>query len=174
MLVVSSSFAVTTKPVSGKNHLDSGYSALKLFLEDEQHLTTIRRIKAVITFEGISESTTKLIDDIADLSTTALEELEELAPAKPSIKFVAFSDDLIGKSTLDSLRLTTAKEFLLNNDTFEKDLLISQTQILRVISHLAAELAEKETHKKRKKWLEQLATKYEAFYVLVNKRIVLA
>ena len=173
MPVVSSSTVDTPVIDTTENHLNAGYSTLKLLLEDEQHLTTIRRVKAVITFGGISESSIKLIDDIADLSTTALEELETLTPLKPTISFVEFSGDLIGKATLDSLRMTAAKEFLFDNDNFEKNLLISQAQVLRVISHLAAELAEKESSVKRKVWLNQLAKKYENFYGLVYGRIAL-
>ena len=104
---------------SHKNtRIDTGYTALKLFLEDEQHLTTIRRVKTVITFDGISDKSTKLIDDIADTSGQALDELEKLAAAKPVIKFEEFSDESIGKATLDSLRMETAKEFLLYTDDF--------------------------------------------------------
>ena len=172
--VVSSSYVDTPGIEASENRLNSGYSTLKLLLEDEQHLTTIRRIKAVIAFGGISEPSIKLIDDIADLSTAALGELETLVPLKPPISFVEFSDELIGKATLDSLRMTTAKEFLLENDNFEKNLLISQAQVLRVISHLATELAESESSAERKIWLNQLAQKYGAFYDLVYERVTLA
>jgi hypothetical protein len=160
----------------GANHdntgnIDSGYSALKLFLQDEQHLTFIRRVKTVITFEGISEISTELIDDIADSSEQALEELDRLAAMKPDIVFMEFSEESIGKATLDSMRIATAKEFLLDNDNFEKSLLLSQSQILRVISHLAVQLEEKETNAKRKAWLSELAQRYEKYYQLVIARI---
>ena len=157
---------------SHKNtRIDTGYTALKLFLEDEQHLTTIRRVKTVITFDGISDKSTKLIDDIADTSGQALDELEKLAAAKPVIKFEEFSDESIGKATLDSLRMETAKEFLLYTDDFEKSLLLSQSQILRVISHLAKQLEEKETNSERKAWLHKLAVRYEHYYQQVYARI---
>ncbi len=172
-LITSSSYAITPKPDPVKNNLSSGYSALRLFLEDEQHLTTIRRIKAVIAFGGISDDSIQLIDDIADLSTTTLEELETFALHKPAVSFVEFSDDAIGKATLDSLRMTISKEFLFNNDNFEKNLLVSQAQVLRVISHLAAELAEQEPEIKRKSWLKQVSMQFESFYVLVYERITL-
>jgi hypothetical protein len=164
-------------PVIGANSRDAsrdlvtGYTVLKLFLEDEQYLSSIRRVKTVITFEGISESSTLLIDDIADTSEQALEELEKLATATPAIVFEDFSEESIGKSTLDSLRMTTAREFLLDSDEFEKNLLLSQSQILRVISHLAEELAEKETNGKRKAWLDKLAERYESYYQQVYLRL---
>jgi hypothetical protein len=147
---------------------------LRLLLEDEQHLTTIRRIKAILMLEGISEPSRKLIDDIAGLSSTALEELDALAPHKPSIHFVEFSDELIGKATLDSLRMTAAKEFLLDNDNFEKNLLISQAQVLRVVAHLATELADKEVNAKRREWLSKLSGEYTNLYNLVYRRIALS
>lgn len=172
-LITSSSYAIAPKPGAVENHLNSGYSVLKLFLEDEQHLTTIRRIKAIIRFGGISEASTNLVDSIADTSETFLDELEALRPLKPAINFVEFSDGRIGKSTYDSLRMTTAKEFLFDNHSFEKNLLISQAQILRVISHLAAELADKEPEMKRKVLLQQIARQYEDFYMLVYARITL-
>ena len=151
--------------------IDSGYSALKLFLEDEQHLTTLRRVKLVLAFEGISDQSTRLVDEIADTSEQALDDLEKFAAARPTIVFEEFSDDSIGKATFDSLRIATAKELLLETDDFEKDLLLSQSNILRVISHLAKQLEEKETNAKRKAWLNKLAVRYEKYYQQVYARI---
>jgi len=163
-LVFTTNHAVGAKNQQANNSINSGYSALKLFLQDEQHLTTIRRAKTLITFRGISDKSKKLIDEIADSSETALEELEKLAAAKPVIVFKKFSDESIGKATFDSLRLATAKEFLFETEDFEKNLLISQSQILRVISHLSKELEEKETNTKRKAWLHELSKRYEKYY----------
>lgn len=151
----------------------NGYSALKLFLEDQQYLTIIRRTKMVITFSTISDNSTELIDNIASTSESALEEMEKLQDAKPKIVFVEFSDNMIGKATFDSLRMTEGKEFLFDSD-FEKNLLLSQLKVLRVISHLALQLEEKETNAKRKKWLNKLATHYENYYQKVNARILIA
>ena len=154
--------------------VDAGYSALKLFLGDEQHLTTIRWVKTIITFDGISDHSKQLIDVIADSSEQALDDLEQLAMLKPAIVFEEFPDESIGKATLDSLRIGTAKEFLLYTDDFEKSLLISQSQILPVIIHLARQLAEKETSSKRKAWLERLASRYEQFYQQVYAQLSIA
>lgn len=149
----------------------AGYSALKLFLEDEQHLTTIRRAKMIITFSGISEHSTKLVDDIAETSSLAVEKLEKLSKSEPAFNFVEFSDETVAKATIDSLRMTTAEEFLFAGDEFEKDLLLSQLKILRVISHLALQLEEKETSVERKAWLKKLADRYELYYQKVNAGI---
>lgn len=171
VVVVTGNPAIGARHQQAGNTVDAGYSALKLFLEDEQHLTTIRRIKLVLAFESISGKSKKLIDEIADSSEQALEDLEKLATAKPVIVFEEFSDESIGKATLDSMRIATAKEFLFESDDFEKDLLISQSQILRVISHLAKQLEEKETNAKRKAWLNKLAIRYEKYYQQVYARI---
>ena len=154
--------------------VDAGYSALKLFLEDEQHLTKIRWVKTIITFEGISDRSKKLVDEIADSSEQALEDLELLAMLKPAIVFEEFPDESIGKATLDSLRMETAREFLLYTDDFEKSLLISQSQILPVISHLARKLEEKEINNERKAWLQKLASRYENYYQQIYARIGVA
>jgi len=169
--VVTCSTANGASHKAAANTVDHGYSALKLFLEDEQHLTTIRRVKTVLTFEGISRGSKNLIDEIADTSAQALDQLDKLAASKPAIVFVDFSNDSIGKATLDSLRIATAKEFLFKTDDFEKNLLLSQSQILRVISHLAKQLEEKETNAKRKAWLRKLSKRYEKYYQLVFARI---
>ncbi len=170
--VIADNPLVSASNRSANSHLSSGYSALKLFLEDEEHLTAIRRTKMVITFSDISEDSKKLIDEISSASEQALEEMETLAAAKPQIKLKAFSDDQIGKATFDSLRMTAGKEFLfIDADDFEKSLLISQLKVLRVISHLALELEEKETNKKRKKWLNNLAVRYENYYQKIIARI---
>ena len=179
--ILISFFVIADNPlVSASNRtatssVSTGYSALKLFLEDEEHLTTIRRTKMVITFSSISDGSSKLIDDIASSSETALEELEKLASVKPRIKLIEFSDDQIGKATFDALRTTAGKEFLfVDAEDFEKNLLVSQLKVLRVISHLALTLEEKETNSKRKKWLSKLAVKYENFYQKVNARITIS
>ncbi len=155
----------------GDPSVDAGYSALRLFLKDEQHLTTIRRIKTVLTFDGVSDRTAELIDRIADSSDQALVELEALAASSPEIVFEDFDDDSIGKATLDSMRYSTAKEFLFDKGSFEKNLLLSQSQILPVISHLARQLEQNETNAKRKVWLNELADRYEEYYRKVYARI---
>lgn len=149
----------------------AGYSALKLFLEDEELLTLIRRTKMLITFSGISDPSASLIDNIADASELALEELEKLSAEKPAIVFEEFSDETVAFATLDSLRSTTAKEFLLNSKDFEKNLLISQLNVLPVISHLAIELKNKEKSTKRKAWLQKLADQFDNYYQQANALI---
>ncbi len=151
----------------------AGYSALKLLLEDEQYLTAIRRTKMVLTFSDINDASSKLIDSIANSSEQALEDMENFKQSHPQITYVAFPDDSISKATFDSLRITEGKEFLFESDDFEKNLLISQLKILRVISHLALQLEEKETNLKRKKWLIQLANNYENYYQKVNARVTI-
>jgi len=152
----------------------AGYSALKLFLEDEQHLTAVRRTEMVISFSGMSGKSTALIDEIANTSEQSLAELERLSKLEPALTFKEFSEEMIARATFDSLRLTTAKEFILKPDDFEKNLLISQLNILRLISHLARQLEEKETSQKRKTWLIKLAHKYENYYQQVNANIVVS
>lgn len=152
----------------------SGYSALKIFLEDEQYLTTIRRTKMVITFSDISDNSKNLIDDIADSSEQALAELEAFAQQKPVVVIEDFSEEMIAKATLDSLRMETAKEFLFEADDFEKNLLLSQLKVLPVISHLAEQLEKQETNQKRKTWLNELAKKYKDYYQQVDDSISLA
>lgn len=163
--------AMGARHTSSSASLKAGYSALKLFLEDEQHLTTIRRIKTVLTFKGTSRNTRELIDRIADTSEQALEELEQLAAAKPVIVFEEFDDDSIGKATLDSMRFTTAKELVFDGGGFEKSLLISQSQILPVISHLARQLEQNEANASRKAWLNKLANRYDEYYREVYARL---
>lgn len=172
--VIADNPVVNAKNRSAASPVATGYSALKLFLEDEQYLTAIRRTKMVISFSAISDKSRKLIDAISDSSEQAIEDLEKLSAVKPSFVFEEFSDETIGKSTLDSLRITTAKEFLLESENFEKNLLLSQLNILRVISHLARELEEKETSDKRKAWLNKLANRYESYYQQIYGRITIS
>lgn len=168
---ISSATTVSAGNPATNASMVSGYSVLKIFLEDEQHLTTIRRTKMVITFSDISDNSRKLIDDIADSADQALEQLEKLSQEKPLIRFEEFPDEMIVKATLDSLRMTTAKEFLFETDDFEKNLLLSQLKVLPVISHLAQQLEEKETNPKRRAWLNELTKRYEKYYQRVNDSI---
>jgi hypothetical protein len=159
-------------PASDKRaNLNTGYSALALFLQDEQYLTIIRRTKAVLMFEGISESSKQLVDNISETSAKALEQLEYLASSNPGIKVEGFPRDSIITTTMDAMRMTAAKELLFNSDDFEKNLLLSQVQILRVISHLAREIQHQEPNLKRKDWLGKLAEHYEGYYRQVYARI---
>lgn len=171
---IYSATTVSANNQSMSGSIASGYSALKIFLEDEQYLTTIRRTKMVITFSDISDNSKKLIDDIADSSEQALVELEAFAQQKPVVVFEDFSEEMIAKATLDSLRMETAKEFLFEADDFEKNLLLSQLKVLPVISHLAEQLEKKETNQKRKTWLNELAKKYKDYYQQVDDSISLA
>lgn len=171
---ITSTTTVNANYQTTSNSTSSGYSALKIFLEDEQHLTTIRRTKMVITFSDISDSSKQLIDDIANSSDLALEELKEIAQQKPLIVFEDFSDEMIAKATLDSLRMATAKEFLFETDDFEKNLLLSQLKVLPVISHLAEQLEKKEINPDRKAWLNKLAKRYQKYYRQVDASIYIS
>jgi ATP-dependent protease HslVU (ClpYQ) peptidase subunit len=173
MLVISDSPSVIASIRTGTDDSSTGYSVLKLLLEDEQHLTTIRRAKMIVTFDGISNHSSHLIDMISDSSEQDLEALEKLAMNRPVIQFEEFSDDAIGKATLDSLRMTTAKEFFFRTDDFEKDLLLSQLKVLRLISHLAQQLELKETNKERKVLLKKMSDRYEKYYQQVNALITI-
>ena len=172
VIAAGQSHASTATP--DRTHINGGYSVLKLLLEDEQHLTLIRRTKTVLTFSVISDGSRKLVDEIADSSERALEQLEQLALSKPGIEFLELSEHAIALSTLDSIRMKTAKDFFFSGDEFEKKLLISQMQVLRVISHLASELEEEETNLKRKAWLGKLAVKYENYYQQVYSRLAVS
>lgn len=171
LLVIADNPLVIAKSQPISHPLTSGYSALKLFLEDEQHLTTIRRTKMLLTFSSISEQSRQLIDTINDHSERAIEELEQLATKPSAFTFRDFSDESIGKATFDSMRLETAKDFLFENENFERDLLLSQLKILPVISHLARQLEEKESNVKRRTWLKKLALQYENHYQKIKSRL---
>ena len=171
---ISSTTLVNANNKTTISDIATGYRVLKIFLEDEEYLTTIRRAKMIVTFSDISDDSGKLIDEISSSSEQALDELDDLAQQKPVIVFENFPDEMIAIATLDSLRMTAAKEFLFESENFEKNLLLSQIKVLPVISHLAQQLEEKETVTKRKKWLNKLAKRYEKYYQQVNNRILLS
>jgi hypothetical protein len=173
MIAISDTPVVNAKTKTSVSSLTTGYSALKLFLEDEQYLKFVRRTNMLITFDSISDPSRLLIDSISDTAEQHIDELEKLALEKPVIQFVEFSDDTIAKATFDSLRLTTAKEFLFDADEFEKNVLLSQLKVLRVISHLAIQLEQKETNSRRKKWLKEVSIRYERYYQQVYASITI-
>ena len=163
----------TTLVRSDVSEIDSGYNVLLLFLGNQQHLTTVKRVKSFFTFQDISEDSSKLIDEISKSSEKAVTEMEKLVLKKPAIAVQDFPDNSIGKATFDSLRMTTAKEFLFDPKNFEKNLLLSHAQLLRVISHLVRELEQQEPNEKRKAWLINLEERYETYYKLIYQRITL-
>ena len=69
--------------------------------------------------KSISEPTKQVIDDIAQTSAIALEELEQLASLTPRIIFDVDRAGQIEQMTRDALRITTAKEFLTSKEDFE-------------------------------------------------------
>ena len=173
MLIISDSPSVNAGAPANFSTPSTAYSVLKLLLEDEQHLTLIRRAQMIVTFNGISEQSARLIDMISDSSDQDLEALEKLAMNRPVIQFRDFPDDAIGKATLDSLRMTTAKEFFFDADDFEKNILLSQLKVLRLISHLSLQLEIKEPNKERKALLQKMSDRYEDYYQQVNARITI-
>ena len=171
LFVSSFSLANANVTPKGINAIDSGYSVLKLLLEDEQHLTVIRRTKMVLTFISINDTSTTIIDAISTSSERSLDELEALATEQPEINLSEIPGETIASATLNSLRMATAEEFLFDGDNFEKNLLLSQLKVLPVIIHLAEQLEEKETNSDRKQWLNRLSSQYREHYQLVNSRI---
>jgi hypothetical protein len=154
--------------------LNDGYSILRATLKDEQHLKTIRFTKTIVTFKSISNPTKQVIDDIAQTSAVVLEELEQLASLTPGIIFDIERVGPIDQMTRDALRITTAKEFITSKEDFEVRLLVSQTQVLRFISHLAKVLHVVETNSKRKEWLGTISDQYEKLYLRVLSRLKIA
>lgn len=154
--------------------LNVGYGILYANLGDEQYLKTIRLTKTIVTFESISEPTREIIDEIAQLSSAAREELEQLAALSPVIMLDAGEDGQIEQRTRDAIRMTTVKEFFTSKEDFEVVLLVSQSQALRFISHLLKELHVIETNSKRKAWLGTLSEQFEQLYFRVLARLKVA
>ena len=132
---------------------------------------TLKRKMKIIYYKNILFENKFNIKKTWSILKQAIGKLEELAQKKPVIIFEEFSDTTIGKATFDSLRMTTAKEFIFDGEDFEKDLLLSQLKVLRLISHLAAQLEKVEHDEKRKLWLSKLSKQYEKYYQQVNMRI---
>lgn len=174
VFLVSCATSSTIRSQSDVSEINTGYSALLIFLESQKNLTTLGRIKALFMFKEINDDSAKLILKITKSSEKALEELEKLASKKPVIVAKDFAENSIGKATFDSLRITAAKELLFDSENFEKNFLFTQAQLVRVISHLAGELEAQEVNEKRKAWLLKLVKRYEEYYVLVYKRITLS
>ena len=154
--------------------LNAGYGILHTTLSDEHHLKTIRIAKAIVTFKSISEPTRLVIDDIAQISSTALEELEKLASLPPEIMLVENNKGQIERATRDAFRITTVKELFTSKEDFEVILLISQLQALRIVSHLANELHEIEENASRKDWLATISDQFEKLYLRVLSRLKIA
>lgn len=63
------------------------------------------------------------------------------------------------------MRLATAKELITaSGEDFEVSLVLSQTQVLHLISQLLSELRELDPNPRRQGWLAELAGEYEKLY----------
>ena len=151
----SASSTVATSP---------GYSLLRQLLVDEHYLTTIRRVKHILNFGGISARSTELVDQISSSSEKALRQLDSLAGEAPAIQFDGLDKPNIAITTFDALRYDVARKFIFDGEHFEKDVLLSQVQVLPVITHLTKQLEANEVNIQRKKWLHDLAEHYSEFY----------
>ncbi|MEN8205189.1 MAG: hypothetical protein ABFS24_04165 [Pseudomonadota bacterium] len=154
--------------------LNAGYGILHATLRDEHHLKTIRLAKTIVMLKSVTEPTSRIIDDIAQTSSAALDELEKLAPLSPEIMLDENNEGQIERAIRDALRITTAKELFTSKEDFEVILLSSQLQALRILSHLASELHEIETNNSRKVWLNTLSDQFEKLYLRVLSRLKIA
>lgn len=144
---------------------DSGYAVLRKLLGDEKHVNTLRIVKSAITFSKSSERTVTLIDDIATTSARALDEMDALAALKPVINPDTAGREQLGSEILDALRLATARELITaTGEDFEISLVLSQVQVLRLISQLLRELQELDPNTRRQAWLADLARDYESLH----------
>lgn len=170
------SLTATAPAYSASNTLATGpgYSLLRQLLVDEHHLTTIRRFKRILNFGGINEHSAELIDQISSSSDNALQQLDALATEQPAIQFDQLDEPNIAITTFDALRYDMARKFIFDGERFEKDVLLSQMQVLPVISHLTKQLEMNESNAQRKKWLHNLAERYVDFYKRSQSFFVLA
>ena len=112
IVCISCSSPSTIRSQSDVNQINTGYTVLLLFLENQKNLTKLGRVKAVFMLKDIDKDSADLILKITEFSEEALVDLEKLALKKPPIVIKDFSEDSIGKATFDSLRVTTAKELI--------------------------------------------------------------
>lgn len=144
---------------------DSGYAVLRKLLGDEQHVNTLRIVKSAITFSKSSDRTIDLINDIATTSARGLDDLDALAALRPAINPETAGQERLGSEILDALRLATARELITaTGEDFELSLVLSQVQVLRLISQLLGELQELDPNTRRQAWLADLAGNYEKLY----------
>jgi len=160
------SLTVTTTAQSASNVVatEPGYSLLRQLLVDEHYLTTIRRVKHILNFGGISARSADLVDQISSTSEKALHQLDSMATEPPAIQFDQLDEPNIAITTFDALRYDMARKFIFDGEHFEKDVLLSQVQVLPVITHLTKQLEANEANARRKKWLHDLAEHYSDFY----------
>ena len=170
------SLTATTPAYSASSTVatDPGYSLLHQLLVDEHYLTAIRRVKYILNFGGINQRSAELIDQISKSSDNALQQLDALATEKPAIQFDQLDEPNIAITTFDALRYDMARKFVFDGEHFEKDVLLSQVQVLPVITHLIKQLEANEVNARRKKWLHQLAEHYADFYKRSQSFFVLA
>jgi hypothetical protein len=160
----------------GNSHpRDIGYSVLRKLLSDEQNIKAFRIVKNVITFQTTTDSTNNLIDDIASISSRSLTDIEKLATMEPIIILDKPGPPQFAGEILNALRVATASDLIMaSRDDFEVNLILSQTQALRLISQLLKELRELDPNVKRQAWLEDLAVEYEDLYSRAVARLSVA
>ncbi|MEZ5542832.1 MAG: hypothetical protein R3F42_12435 [Pseudomonadota bacterium] len=176
LLCACDSFTAIPQPApTGNAARDDAYRVLHTLLRDERYIKALRIIKDTITFQASTAATASLIDDIATLSSRSLDQIDKLAALDPAIDLGAATADRFGSKILDALRVATARDLITaSREDFEVNLVVSQTQALRVISQLLEELQALDTNHRRQTWLADLAAKYEALYRRAVARLAVA
>lgn len=151
------------------SELTMGYGSLAQLLGDE------RSVDKLLLVKSVSPETEQLVKDIAEISATAYDRLQELSKLPPAVATDWPSElPVVEAATRDSIATKTALDLLFSADTFEVRLLMSQGQALRYGRFLIEAVAARDPNEARGEWLSGLAGEYEECYKRTVERLQVA
>lgn len=160
--------AVSADPDQRDRELSQGYALLYDLLQENRRVNQATRIP----FRSVSDETSALLDDIAEASGNAADQLYDLAEATPAIGLDQDGLPVLESATRDAIASTTTSDLLTGDrDHFEKYLLLTQTEATRYAAHLAGQLAEAEAHGARRVFLRDVRQRFEQLYEQVLARL---
>src|SRR5262249_31099815 len=129
-------------------------------------------ISKILIIKHSSDAVGKLINAISDTAGEGAKELDAMAKSDPSLNLKALQLPPGEKATRDAVSKTKEHELLFTSgDTFELNLLLTQTEALNYGSHLAKIAAENSSSPKEQGEFHSLDVKLDALYKRVVERV---
>ncbi len=129
-------------------------------------------VSKILILKSVSPEGKQLIDDIAAACTDATHQLETYAKTDPTLHLKDMGLPHMEQATRDAIDKAKSKELLLaHKSTFERDLLLTQSESMNYGKYLAGQVAAADTDPERKAWLNSLGEQFSELLARVVERL---
>ena len=142
----------------GQRDRNHGYALLFNLTNSEGELDKILIIKKP------SANIQQLIRDIAQTSREAKDKLAAFAEQDITLNLTDPGLPEMESAARKSIESATTRALIFSDDTFEREIALTQVKALQYGAHLARVLADRDDHELRVVWLKQFADTYHDLY----------